>query len=80
MTKQEIGDRIASASLVECINVEDDGRFETRIYKMGDKYYSIAFYNFAPRANKTKVSSGEYKVKEVMRKSRMVEEVYYEEV
>lgn len=79
MTKQEIIEWIASACLVECINVEDDGCFETRIYKKGDKYYSIDFYNFAPLVNKTKVSSGEYEVKEVMRKTRVVEEVYYEE-
>jgi hypothetical protein len=83
MNKQEIKEWIKSAIAVDCINEEDDGCFATRIYKKGDKYYSIDFYNFVPRPIKLNEGKGicdVYDAKEVKRKTRMVEEVYYEEV
>ena len=78
MTKQEIHEWLVSATLVDITNEDDNGCFATRIYKKGNKYYSIEFYDFEPRVNRTKVSSGEYEVAEVVRKTR--EETYYEKV
>lgn len=84
MTKLEIRDWINSAERVDEINrVWSDGHYWTEIYKKGDKYYSVDFYNFHPIEKlqpHDKRGSGEYEVKEVKRKVRVVEEVYYEEV
>ena len=88
MNKQEISEWIESAELVDYINKDEDdgcfqGCFQTRIYKKGDKYYSIDFYDFRPFERlqpHEKRGSGRYEVKEVARKTRIVEEVYYEEL
>ena len=85
MNKQEIRKWIRGAMHKDIINenvTKHGNEFHTGIYEKDGKNYAIDFCNgeVKEKWGSNGYIRGEYEVKEVKRKTRMVEEVYYEGV
>ena len=84
MNKQEIREWIRGAIRRYTVNedFDEENRYWTGIYEKDGKDYAIEFCNGEAKEKwgEKGYIRGEYEVKEVVRKTRMVEEVYWEEV
>ena len=84
MTKQELITWISSASFEGFLEDEYDdngNHYQTCIYQKDGKLYLINYWNSAPcEAYVNGYIKEEYQPKEVVRKYRMIKEIYYEYV
>lgn len=89
MTLQELIDWTKTATLVDCLNrrVNEDSTFnETRVYRVGFKHYAVDILHGMPKTLpehprlRYQLDALVVPPREVLRKTRMVEEVYVEDV
>ncbi len=87
MTKQEITDWIKNHRCIDHINEFTDGcgNYEvTKIYQDGEKLFAVDFFENHPAHSYTSKKGYDYNhfpaPREVIRKTRIVEETYYEPI